>query len=752
MFTKTETAAQKCSTMETIDHSKNGVSPKNHRSRGKFKAILLMLSAFLLAGNVYGQSWYIGWPTDTYVTAILSGDESNKTLTISYTGPAGGSGAMRDFGNDTSMPWYSEKDNITTVIINYGVTSIGSCAFEDHTNLSSVRIPSSITSTGSWTFTRCASLVSITLPSSIVSISQESFRDCINLTTINCNNPIPPSIGYLSFRGVPSSCKVYVPSGSYCEYKNSDFSDYNIVEKDEWTVLCIVFTNVQTDVLNKITFEQYEEICGLYIDEYERFVENAVPSLDLKITVFQNDNLIFASKNENGHYTLPPNSDMISILDGYNYKNYDDVIIAADLTAQENTGGGVGVGFHWPGLHYSAVMLLPQTFGCDYLVELFYHEWMHSLEWWFTQLGYTVPGLHDSESYGYNIHDWHWYHAYLSNTLTGGAATGIHPEWWKYSPTCKFKPWSIGKINECDIIATFDNGTLTITGAGAMMDWNSENSMPWNCIKDEIINIVIESKVTTIGERAFTGCSKMISVDFPSNMNSIGGWAFKNTALEEVNLPNSINYIGKYAFESCVTSINIPISLTTISEGVFIFSKLTSIDFPNSITSIEGRAFERSSLKHLKIPKSVTIIGEWAFTHCYSLIDVDVKWDIPLPVPQIHPNAFENKNIDVKLYVPCGTEDLYRVAPVWEKFNIIICNEMDEILTTSIQIHPNPARTELHITLPTQAPADYTIFNPTGQTMQQGALPQSSTINVESLPSGMYFLRISGTTVKFVKR
>ena len=40
-FTKTETAAQRCSTMatersrsmEAIDHSKNGVSPKNQRSR-----------------------------------------------------------------------------------------------------------------------------------------------------------------------------------------------------------------------------------------------------------------------------------------------------------------------------------------------------------------------------------------------------------------------------------------------------------------------------------------------------------------------------------------------------------------------------------------------------------------------------------------------------------------------------------------------------------------------------------------------
>jgi hypothetical protein len=38
-----------------------------------------------------------------------------------------------------------------------------------------------------------------------------------------------------------------------------------------------------------------------------------------------------------------------------------------------------------------------------------------------------------------------------------------------------------------------------------------------------------------------------------------------------------------------------------------------------------------------------------------------------------------------------------------------------------------------------------------GQTMQQGTLPQSSTINIEVLPRGMYFLKISESVVKFVK-
>jgi len=81
---------------------------------------------------------------------------------------------------------------------------------------------------------------------------------------------------------------------------------------------------------------------------------------------------------------------------------------------------------------------------------------------------------------------------------------------------------------------------------------------------------------------------------------------------------------------------------------------------------------------------------------------------------------------------------------------------ISDVSVNLLHITPNPARTELHITLPTQAPADYTIFNLTGQTIQKGVLPQSSTINIVSLPSGLYFLLITtenGVVVrKVVKR
>ncbi|MDR3268641.1 MAG: leucine-rich repeat protein [Tannerella sp.] len=146
-------------------------------------------------------TWQIGNPNAADVTATLD----NGTLTIS------GTGAMQDFSN-TAMPWYGVKDEITGIIINNGVTTIGTCAFEAHTNLSVVIIPSSVTDIGSRAFAGCTDLTSISLPSSITSIGQESFRDCSNLSAIYCNSPTPPSVGDNSFSGVDqTSCRLYVP-------------------------------------------------------------------------------------------------------------------------------------------------------------------------------------------------------------------------------------------------------------------------------------------------------------------------------------------------------------------------------------------------------------------------------------------------------------------------------------------------------------------------------------------------------------
>ena len=74
--------------------------------------------------------------------------------------------------------------------------------------------------------------------------------------------------------------------------------------------------------------------------------------------------------------------------------------------------------------------------------------------------------------------------------------------------------------------------------------------------------------------------------------------------------------------------------------------------------------------------------------------------------------------------------------------------------TSTFSVYPNPTTGQLTITnyeleITT---VNYTVYNVMGQMVMQGKLSdETTTIDVESLPAGMYFLRIGEKTTKFVK-
>ena len=103
--------------------------------------------------------------------------DDNGTLTIS------GTGSMTNYNSSDSSPWYNNS-NVKKVIINSGVTSIGSKAFYGCSGLTSITIPNSVTSIGEYAFEYCSSLTSITIPNSVTSIGNDAFSYC-KITSIN---------------------------------------------------------------------------------------------------------------------------------------------------------------------------------------------------------------------------------------------------------------------------------------------------------------------------------------------------------------------------------------------------------------------------------------------------------------------------------------------------------------------------------------------------------------------------------------
>ncbi|MBP3941078.1 MAG: leucine-rich repeat domain-containing protein, partial [Christensenellaceae bacterium] len=113
-------------------------------------------------------------------------DAATGTLTIS------GTGAMWDYEPQASRPyptspWYNGTViyEPTTVIIEEGVTSIGSYAFWIMTSIENVSLPETLKSIGEQAFYSCTHIESLTLPVSLTSIGDWAFGECTALTTVN---------------------------------------------------------------------------------------------------------------------------------------------------------------------------------------------------------------------------------------------------------------------------------------------------------------------------------------------------------------------------------------------------------------------------------------------------------------------------------------------------------------------------------------------------------------------------------------
>ena len=129
---------------------------------------------------------------------------------------------------------FAECSGLTSLTIPSNVTSIGSSAFKDCIGLTSLTIPSGVTSIRSQTFSGCKGLTSLTIPSGVTSIGKEAFQDCSGLTSIYVYPEKIPILGGRIFNGCDAkNCTVYVPKGTYDDYKSSEFGYFeNIVEFD----------------------------------------------------------------------------------------------------------------------------------------------------------------------------------------------------------------------------------------------------------------------------------------------------------------------------------------------------------------------------------------------------------------------------------------------------------------------------------------------------------------------------------------
>ena len=131
-------------------------------------------------------SWDVSYDSNSNVTATLYND---GRLVISGTGKMTNCYIESDNPARYIVP-DEYKNNVKSVIIESGITSIGYNAFFQFTSIETVNIPNTVTQIGSAAFLGCKSLKTITIPDSVTKIGIKAFSGCDSIESINIPNSV----------------------------------------------------------------------------------------------------------------------------------------------------------------------------------------------------------------------------------------------------------------------------------------------------------------------------------------------------------------------------------------------------------------------------------------------------------------------------------------------------------------------------------------------------------------------------------
>ena len=648
--------------------------------------------------------------------------ESTHTLTIS------GTGAMTDYDDSSEQPWNSYVEEIETVIIEDGVTSIGDYAFDYCEGLTSVAIPASVTSIGDCAFDYCEGLTSVAIPASVTSIGSDAFRSCSSLTSVTIPASVT-SIGDYAFAYCSNLATMTVETG------NTKYDSRNgcnaIIEKESNTlVVGCKGSTIPGDVtsigensflgcdgLTTITIPASVTSIGDYAFAYcsnlaTMTVETGNTKYDSRngcnaIIEKESNTLVVGCKGS----TIP--DDVTSIGDDafIGCTGLTSVTIPDDVTSIGNYAFQGCVGLTTVTIGSGVTYIGTDAFFNCTKVEIVYcNADPEKLEW-------VENGCDDFKYDGSTI------------IKVADAAPWIAKFTGKINGIFSDKPY-------VPLTWNYDAATKTLTFSGtAIPSYNDPDERPWIAYVAEVENIVIEDDVTSIGENAFSDCASLTTVTIPASVTSIGDYAFYYCeSLTTVTIPASVTSIGRSAFYYCESLTSVIVDAPDCTLGDYAFdecNKLEAIYVPSdkvenykaaenwsayadkitafiggdcgaeghetdvtwvlkgtSLTisgtgamadyaSSENQPWKdyRSSITSVIIESGVTSIGENAFNNCTGLTSVTVD----APDCTLGNGALEGCSKLEAIYVPSDLVDHYKTA--WSAYADKIMDVKEKIIS-----------------------------------------------------------------------
>lgn len=532
-------------------------------------------------------------------------------------------------------------DTFTEFTINPNCKIIGVGAFQTCRQLTAITIPDSVESISDYAFDECSNLVSIDFPQNITYLEPRVFSNCTSLESIIIPEGVT-RIGGSAFSRCSALGSVSLPES------------LEIIGGRAFS-----YTSLQT-----ITIPSAVSYIG-----YNAFQQTQLTNVNLaeNSNLYLIDEYVFDGCKLTS-FTLPKN---VTKIGNYAFRNcaFTDFTIE-----QESLLESIGAG---------------AFLNCNQLTSLTLPEGLKTIGGSaFNNCSslstITLPKSLQSINYSFN----------------GAALTSIY-----YNGTVD--QWvSIDCVRDVSNTNTvfLNNGILYINNEPLTQAYinTAVNSFAFAGYRS-LTQVTFGENVTSIGERAFTGCSAISTVTFQnSNLTSIGRGAFAEcSSLNSITIPDTVDSLGFTLFyNSSLQSIyyegtvdqwaelddpaggpgdhifsgsdailyidgqpvtEVYINTDNLASGFKGYTYLTKVTIGPNVTTIPDSAFAYcSSLETVEIPSNVTTIEGGAFSNCGAMKTVSFGQNSQLET--IGGSAFQNCSLLISIEIPNSVTTIYSYA------------------------------------------------------------------------------------------
>ena len=521
--------------------------------------------------------------------------------------------------NGTTLVKYT--GTATTVSVPDSVKVIGEEAFADNTYMTSIKLPANLEKISYAAFSGCNNLKSVVIPDNVTEIGIAAFANCTSLASANIGKSTK-SLGIGAFTGCTSLTTVTGNSRFICV-------DGVIYDMDK-TQIYQVLPNAKTkkdestnDLINLSRYTMPDTVTK--ISPYAFYGCKNIESITLSNGLEEIPEYAFSYCNGLTHISIPFSTNRIDVKAFQYCVNLETVDIPISVTY----------------IHETAFD------GCSKL-KIVAPEGSYAYNW-FKKFDNSSVNIIDKEDNN-------------SSDSKDSKDKSSNNE----SDNAYVRPDIEGLISETVIVgrqAVFfiDNTKQTVLEGPGFEDNTDEYAE-----MVEQMETVLQTethgkglslpKFAIIGDKiagkAFYEDKTLTEYTVPSNVTSIGDFAFARSNLEAITIPNSVTHIGYGAFYHCdnLSQILVPGTVTDIEPSAFDKTRMMQnwklygesdflvmgdgilvaykgsgnyVEIPEGVKQIGPLVFKNNtSLKEVSIPDSVWRVCEEAFYGCSNLKSV----------------------------------------------------------------------------------------------------------------------------------